>query len=461
MRGLGAGFLAGSMLVACGGGGDAAPATVPAPGPAPAPASAPVISSLALDTKGAYRDPAVSVTSVNGTFSVVSVGASNIAVVNASFRNSAGQSAGQLTIPVQAGPGSTVQIRVDLLLTQLQLGVYTINLTVQNATGATSNVLTATYSYLANPWETIPRPPPDPSLRFFRDYAAVAETGGKLYVITGMQSSPVSTRFVDVLDLGTRTWTPGMNAPRDRGGAQAVAVNGKIYVIGGFETVTRTPVPEVDVFDPATGNWSQVASLPTPRHLSAIAVLDGKIFVMGGTRSAQAFFNAGVADPMDLVEVFDVATGTWTTGPKLPQALIAPAATTTSGVILLSGGLTATGPTAAYSNLVYRLVPATGTWSTDPGRHLRGRAHHALIAVNDKLYAIGGMSAATPLIPFAHDTTVESASLSAAVGAGLDWTPSAPLNNFAQSFVGFTLGAKGYVWGGGTVFILTPELDVL
>lgn len=461
-RTLATGLIVGVLTAACGGGGgDTAPAPAPSPGPAPAPANAPVIAGFSLDSKGAYRDATISTRRVTATFSVVSVGASNISVANASILNASGQSAGQITVPVQAAAGSTVQVQVDLVLAQLPLGVYTINLTAQNASGATSNVLTTTYSYLANPWESIPPPPPDVSLRFSRLYAAVAEVGGRIYVLTGLVGGPIASRFVDVLDPATRTWTRGINAPRDRGGATAVVANGRIFVIGGYDTSARTPVPEVDVFDPATGTWSQAANLPTPRYLAAAAAVGGKIYVMGGTQTIDAFFDRVVAQPMDTVEVLDVATGTWASGPKLPLALIGPAAAVHDGVVYLSGGLTATGFNAVFSTAVYRLDPTSGAWNADAGRHLRGRAHHALLPVGGKLYAIGGVAPLSAGVALATTTTVESAPLASMQSGALVWSASAPLNEATWSFSGLTFGTKGYAFGSGSVFILSPELDVL
>jgi hypothetical protein len=458
------GVIVGVLAVACGGGGgDAAPSPSPVPAPSPAspPVNTPVIAGFTLDSKGAYRDATISTRRVTATFSVVSVGASNISVANASILNASGQSAGQITVPVQAAAGSTVQVQVDLVLAQLPLGVYTINLTAQNASGATSNVLTTTYSYLANPWESIPPPPPDVSLRFPRLYAAVAEFGGKVYVLTGLAGGSIASRFVDVLDPATRTWTRGVNAPRDRGGATAVVANGKIFVIGGYDTSARTPVPEVDVFDPATGTWSQAANLPTPRYLSAAVAVGGKIYVMGGTQAVDAFFNRIFAQPMDTVEVLDVATGNWASGPKLPLALIGPAAAAHDGVVYVSGGLTATGAGAVLTSAVYRLAPAAGVWNADAGRHLQGRAHHALMPVGGKLYAIGGIAPLPTGGALAPTTTVESAPLASMPSGPLVWSTGAPLNEATWSFSGLTIGTKGYAFGSGSVFVLSPELDVL
>lgn len=450
-----------SAMAGCGGGGDAGSAA--APPPSTPGAVAPVISNLVLDSKGAYKDVTISTTDLGGSFSVVSAGTTSVTVVNATILNSAGQNVGQLTVPVQAGSGSTVQFNVTLILAQLQLGTYTFNLTVTNGSGATSNTLTGTYSYLTNPWTSVGMPTTNLGIRFPRHFAATAEVGGRLYVIGG-QFSPFAgpaMQFADVFDPATRTWTSLGNAPRSRAGGRAVNVNGKILVVGGYDSSTRMPIGEVDVLDPATNTWSSAAPLPTPRYLSAVAVLNDKVYVMGGTQTPDAFNDTTVAQPMDTVEIFDMATGTWNAGPAMPRRLIGAAGAAVNGGIYVSGGFTASGPASSVSDAISAYDVSAGTWLSDAGRGLRSRAHHALVVAGGKLYAIGGLAPINSTGAIGGTTTVESAPLPASGLSGLNSVPSAPLNEIVRAGGVAEIGGKVYVFGGSTVFILAPELDTL
>jgi hypothetical protein len=61
-----------------------------------------------------------------------------------------------------------------------------------------------------------------------------------------------------------------------------VAVNGKIWVIGGA-TRFGAPTGAVEVYNPVAGSWSVRPPLQVPRAFPAVAFLDGKIVVAGGT----------------------------------------------------------------------------------------------------------------------------------------------------------------------------------
>ena len=66
---------------------------------------------------------------------------------------------------------------------------------------------------------------------------------------------------------------------------------------------------------PANSNstWMTGASIPTARSEIAGAALDGKIYIVGG------FDNSGRSS--DSVEVYDLIADNWTTGEPLPQPL--------------------------------------------------------------------------------------------------------------------------------------------
>ena len=59
-----------------------------------------------------------------------------------------------------------------------------------------------------------------------------------------------------------------------------VAVNGKMYVIGGWgDGKARGANYE---YDPATDKWTKKKSMPRPAHHAALASYKGKIYVSGG-----------------------------------------------------------------------------------------------------------------------------------------------------------------------------------
>ena len=59
----------------------------------------------------------------------------------------------------------------------------------------------------------------------------------------------------------------------------------------------------------------QQASMPSPRtDLAAVATPDGRIFAIGG-----AVYAAGRYSPTVTVQIYDIATDTWSSGPPLPS----------------------------------------------------------------------------------------------------------------------------------------------
>ena len=83
---------------------------------------------------------------------------------------------------------------------------------------------------------------------------------------------------------------------------------------------------------PATDKWSAAAPLPVARdHLAAVA-LDGKIHVIGGRK------NNNTTDNTAFHDVYDPKTNAWTEAAPMPTARSAMAAVVYQGMILVDGG---------------------------------------------------------------------------------------------------------------------------
>lgn len=205
------------------------------------------------------------------------------------------------------------------------------------------------------------------------------EHGGKIYVVgamTGRYPTEPPVPHVYVYDPATDSWTRGPEIPEDRrrGGAGAIVHQGRIYLVAGIQNGhTDGHVPWFDAFDPATGAWTRLPDAPRARDHFQAAIVDGKLYAIGGRRSSAGSgqtFNLTIPE----VDVYDFATGRWTTlpvGADLPTERAGTTSVVLNGEILVIGG--ESGSQQEGHAEVEAFDPATGGWRTlaplNQGRH--------------------------------------------------------------------------------------------
>ena len=77
---------------------------------------------------------------------------------------------------------------------------------------------------------------------------------------------------------------------------------------GELNVYSNVSPARVEVYDPSTDMWTRKADLPTPRSSLAAVALDGKIYTIGGARGGGL---------VKTVEVYDPGTDTWTKKARL------------------------------------------------------------------------------------------------------------------------------------------------
>jgi hypothetical protein len=80
---------------------------------------------------------------------------------------------------------------------------------------------------------------------------------------------------------------------------------GRIHVTGGESLSPLKTFSAHDIFNPATGQWTTGPKLPSPRQGLVSGAVNGRWFVIGGGVGA-GFFS--VFTPADVVEVYDPST---------------------------------------------------------------------------------------------------------------------------------------------------------
>jgi uncharacterized membrane protein len=110
----------------------------------------------------------------------------------------------------------------------------------------------------------------------------------------------------------SNSWRILAPLPSPRSDAYAVAVSGKIYVIGGFlsnfSNSTSSFLSTIQAYDIASNTWSTtLAPMPTARDHVVAGVCGNDIFVVGGATGP--FFTA-----TSVVEAYQIGSNKWVTG---------------------------------------------------------------------------------------------------------------------------------------------------
>lgn len=145
-----------------------------------------------------------------------------------------------------------------------------------------------------------------------------AKSSKMIYVYYGNRTAPSNSdgraTFPLFDDFATPAWTSLPYMPISTADASAAVVQGKFYIIGGYDRTPDDPLGTNYEFDPRTNAYSPRSPIPTPRW-GAIAVGVGtKVYVFGGTRHSEA-------NPMAITEVYDTGTDSWTARAPVPRSL--------------------------------------------------------------------------------------------------------------------------------------------
>jgi N-acetylneuraminic acid mutarotase len=267
--------------------------------------------------------------------------------------------------------------------------------------------------------------------------AGVAELGGNVYVVGGYFGSPhdYSREFqsgsVLRMRIDSGAWeelaavTP-IQSP-------AVASDGQyLYKLGGLRALNAAGQPtelrslaESERFDPAHNRWEALPDLPEPRSSHQAVVVDGRLYVVGGWRleggmndnvwsetmltadlraptltwnsvkvpfqvraqglvahAGKLYVLAGLepSGSTDAVHVYDIASGSWSDGPALPTESMTVRGAVYAGQLLAN----------ASNGSVYRLSADGASWEL-AGATQYGRLFHEMVSSEHGPLVLGGI----------------------------------------------------------------------
>lgn len=257
-----------------------------------------------------------------------------------------------------------------------------------------------------------------------QETAAVA-LGGRIYVIGGLSSPIVFSKKIWVYDVAARSWSNAPDLPQEVHHANAAVVGDTIYVTGALVGGTFTPIGDVWSYNPSVDSaWAQRGTMPAgvERGASFVGTIGSTIYVAGGLRSGS------VAD----VSSYDTTTGAWDTAlPPLPRALDHGCAGVMGGKLYVIGGRG--GGIGAISEKVFEYALG-GSW-VEKAPMLTPRGGTACGVINERLYVVGGEgNTASPSGVFPQNEVYDPATNL--------WQPLEPMPNPRH-------GMGAAVWDGG------------
>lgn len=235
-------------------------------------------------------------------------------------------------------------------------------------------------------WESLAMHVPSQSPGLVEWNGCVYRVGGlsfknKLNEDTQFNSLAIFAKY----DPKTNTWTDLPSLPKPRSSLDAAVVDGKLYVVGGWDlqaaSAQEAPWHEdALVFDLSNekGEWKPIAKPPFITRALAAFGHNHKLYVLGGMHNT----NQITRD----VHVFDPATNAWSQGPQLPGA------DTLSGFAISAVDIGGKLYFSGSEGIVYRLDDAANEWRTVE-RLLFPRSFHRLVAASpEKLLAVAGVA---------------------------------------------------------------------
>jgi len=242
-------------------------------------------------------------------------------------------------------------------------------------------------------------------------------------LVAGGGSATLAT--AELYDPATETWSATGNGSASRAWATATRlIGGKVLVAGG----TLDGDPSAELWDPATGTWTDTRPMTIFRTQHAAVLLpDGKVLVIGGGQTSVGVPGAPSA------ELFDPATGTWTsTGPMTVWRASPTAAVLHDGTVLAAGGF-GTGPLLDSAELY---DPDTDTWTPTGSMGVaRADGTTATLLEDGTVLVAGG--------PGGYAETYDPAT-----GR---WTPTGPMAEGEGGHAATLLGDGRVLASGGTI----------
>lgn len=218
-------------------------------------------------------------------------------------------------------------------------------------------------------------------------HSAVLLPNGNVLAAGGTNNN-LALASSEIYYAGSGSWSFTGNMNVARSGARAVLLsNGTVLAMGGcINDCLSNTTASAEIYNPTNGTWALTGSMAHGRGEFVAAVLpSGKVLVAGGCTGYSVNGCVGVTAT---AEIYNPATGTWSSAGSMKAARMAMTATLLpNGKVLISGGQTAANDALGSSELY---SPSTGTFALT-GRLVTPRSGHtATLLANGLVLMAGG-----------------------------------------------------------------------
>ena len=235
-------------------------------------------------------------------------------------------------------------------------------------------------------WKTLAAVPTGP----LHEHATVALSNTTIAVLGGVTQAGAVLDTLYIYSIPSNTWQKAASLPVTINHANAAAVGGKIYVLGGMTGATWAGTSQCWAYDPTTDRWSAIASMPSSeaRGSAVVGVHNKTIWLASGKAGSGG-------ESLTTVSAFDTAAGEWREDIPAAAKTIPEGRDHGGGGIIGDKFYQVGGSLGAISNrkdtvFVLELGDLGKGWVTAKGRMPTPRRGFATGIIGGKIYTFGG-----------------------------------------------------------------------
>ncbi|HMA34116.1 MAG TPA: S-layer homology domain-containing protein, partial [Chloroflexia bacterium] len=214
----------------------------------------------------------------------------------------------------------------------------------ENFASSTVANTTRIYDITAGTWSTGAAMP---DVRAF--FAAAGYYNGKIYLVGGYNTGQVTSAQASVWEydpVANTFTTTRMLLPHAVGGSGYGIINGHIFVAGGRDAA-NTVIGLLYDYNIAADTWTARAPMLAADNVPGSAVVNGKLWISGGgnpfNRTTAAGLAAGEApETTGATQIYNPTADQWTNGPALTVARSFVGGTNAAGYVVAVGGYNGT-----------------------------------------------------------------------------------------------------------------------